>query len=146
MIKCLLILSTLLFFDQSVTAQSTNHFPVFMMSVNTTHFDADIAINGFPDISDTTLFHAEMKVALFDTVGISKLHVKVGSTLGGIDIFQKSFAYDNFGIFTDSTSYNREGYNVDLGLGNHIGLIRYFAQLILERVDGTMTSPVYFKR
>ena len=130
----------------SLDSSSQTFNPVIATEVITTSIDGDSSIIGMIDISDTTLFKTELVVSLFDTVGISKINVFLRSDLTGSVLLQKSFNFDNFGFFTDGTSYDRSGTDILLGLGNFLGMIKYYSEVTIENTSGLVSQVFVYSR
>jgi hypothetical protein len=90
--------------------------------------------------NETTQVTALMFVLLQDTIHISKVHVRMGSSPGGFELFQKTFIYSIVGNFSDGTSLNRNGSQLSLGLGNYNGLNLFYAQIQLEDNQGNLST------
>lgn len=108
------------------------------------HAVQSVEING----SDTTINVVQQKeprlfVVLADTNNISSFTVKLGTTTGGSDIFQKTFEFTTEGTFQDGTSYTREGNYVRLNLGHLNNFTTYYAQ-VQATVSGSTQAAVTF--
>lgn len=101
-------------------------------------------------VFDDTLFSSHsildgtVYIKLQDTLNLSIIHVKLGTTQGGSDIFNKDFVFDEAGDFTDNTWYLREGLDVMLGIGEFIGLNSYFSEVRLEDTSQNLSDTVYY--
>ena len=122
-----------------------NTYPILSTSVETACilkcFDADT----IPMISDSSLVSVQMVIQLFEFTGIESIRVKLGTTEGGSDLLDKTFAFDvtaNLGNY----SYSRTDYTVTLGLGSYNGLTSYFSEISLEKNDHSWTGSVVFNR
>ncbi len=83
-------------------------------------------------------------VRLYSTDNIKKIHVKIGTRLGGMDFAAYSFAFDQSESLPEPFKYARSGKTVVLTLGQIKGLTRYQAEVILEGPDGIRSEPAYF--
>jgi hypothetical protein len=93
-----------------------------------------------------TKLKGKMVVNLRDTLNISKIHVKLGTTNGGSQLLNRVFVYDLRGNFNDGTSYMRNKKTLYLGLGNFVGLTNYYGEVTLEDIDGDLTTPVKYQK
>lgn len=94
--------------------------------------DMDFKIN-------TSLIYKAI-IRLSDTVGVAKLHFKLGSTNGASNYLNKEFIFDQSGIFSDGTAYVRKKNIVYLTLGTYSGITNYFAELKTENTLGAFTQ------
>lgn len=143
-IKLTLLFLAVLWLSATVNAQQ-NTYPILSTSVETectlNCFDSDTV----PVISDSTLVSIKMVIQLFEFTGIESIRVKLGTTEGGSDLLDKTFAFDvsaNLGNY----SYSRTDYTVSLGLGSYNGLTSYFSEVKLERADHSLTDAIVFNR
>ncbi len=84
---------------------------------------------------------AVMVVRLADTMQVSHLHVKFGTSQGAANLLSKTFLFDVAGSFADKTGYMRKGKVVYLTLGeNFMGLNAYYAEVKLEYAGGLVSS------
>lgn len=91
----------------------------------------------------TQNFNLEVAVLLNDTTQIEKIHIKLGRTEGGNDIFEDYFVFDNNtpgGLKT----YLRNGKLVTLGLGSYTNLNTIYIQVYIESTIGS-TTPLFIK-
>ncbi len=102
----------------------------------------------FNDTSFTSqnILQGTVFIKLQDTLSLAKIHVKLGTTQGGSDLFSKDFLYDDSGNFTDGTSYSRNGLNILLGIGQFTGLNSYYAEVKLEDTSQNLSDPVYYNQ
>jgi hypothetical protein len=87
-----------------------------------------------------------MTIQLFEFTGINSIKVKLGTTEGGSDLLDKSFAFDVSGNVGNGCTYSRTDYTVTLGLGSFNGLTDYFSEVKLERANHSLTEAVIFNR
>lgn len=145
-IKQIILILFFLFPSSIFVFAQSNAYPLLTMSVETMHISRDSTDSGILDISDSTIFNADMVISLFDTVSISKLFVTLRGASDTTVIFQRIFNYDVFGTLSDSTSYERDGLQIKLGLGNFMGLISFLAEVKIQKLDGLFTEPLRFIR
>ncbi|CAN5498961.1 hypothetical protein BH11BAC1_BH11BAC1_15910 [soil metagenome] len=127
-----------------ISAQNT--YPVLSTSVETTCIANCIGVDSIPYESDSTSIRAVMKVQLFEVTGITSIRVKLGTTNGGSDLLDKTFAFDVSGNVGNGCTYGRTDYTITLGLGDYNGLTTYFSEVILERDDHSLTDAIVFNR
>jgi hypothetical protein len=121
----------------------TTLYPMLAMEVETTPAGIDTTVEGYLDFSDSTIFNSHMIISLFDTLGISKIHVTFKNSLGDI-ILQKYFSYDTFGSFPDGTSYSRNEFLINLDFGNFPSLLSFYSDVKIELANGSFTDLVGF--
>jgi hypothetical protein len=140
--KATFLFFLIMFFVLILQAQQ-NTFPVLAMEAHTTALNIDTtAMN----VMDSILFKTEMRITITDTANLTGLQVKLRKKNNGSDLLIKNFTYDSFGTFSDSTSYNRNGFFIDLGLGSYYGLSTFYTELIVTRSNATVSDPVIFSR
>ena len=128
----------------SLKGFSQSHYPIIAMELQTIPIANNVTL-GQPDISDSTTFSVIMKIAISDTTSINSLQVSLTKEEGdNTFILSKTFAYNVAGTFSDGTSYSRIGYEITLGLGNYIGTIRPYAELIVTNNSGLTTDPIIY--
>jgi hypothetical protein len=89
----------------------------------------------------TTNLIGKAIVVVNDTIGLNKLHLKLGTTDGSGNLLTKTFNYAQQGNFPDGTSYTRNKNIIYLNLGNYTGLNFYFGEVTLEDTQGALTQP-----
>ena len=141
--KLFLIISLILYCGSS-KAQQSSIYPLLSMEVKATSLGNDTTADGLFISTDSLWFNAHMYITLFDTIGISKLHVKFGRTPGNYDLLQTDFAYDVSGALSANISYLRDRYTIDLGLGNYQGILSFYSEVIIEKNDGSLTDAALF--
>lgn len=127
----ILLFSLSLFLNSLMKAegQVNNYYPVISMNLKVT--GVDTLSNGMISITDSTVFDAHMLIVLFDTTDISQINVLLTNTADSVNLLQQSYAF---------SSVSRNGFSIDLDLGNYAGLLHYLGQLTIERTDGTLTD------
>ena len=95
-------------------------------------------IEEFDDAEEFTL---SVSVLLLDTVDISKLHVKLGRTQAGGDLFDGYFDFDDVNPPSPKT-YSRDGKHVVLGIGNFTNLRNIYSEFYIENINGVTTQLV----
>lgn len=98
-----------------------------------------------------TLFQANTKqmgkmvIVLEDTFNISKIYVKLKTdAAASSSLFSKTFNYDQGGVFSDGTSYERILNVVYIGIGNFTGLNSFYGEAKLESPTGYQTLPATY--
>ena len=130
----------------SIQLKAQNTYPVTSSSIETSCISNCIDADSIPYISDSTAIRVVMTCQLFEVTGITSLHVKLGTTNGGSDLLDKTFAFDVSGNVGNGCTYSRTDYTVTLGLGDYNGLTDYFSELVLERNDHSLSDPLIFNR
>ena len=93
------------------------------------------------DFLPTDTLKATMVLVLQDTTSINKINVKFGTTLGNINLLNKSFNFDENGNLSDGTSYLRKGFVVYLMLGKSFANIPiYYSEATLESATGIKST------
>ena len=128
-----------------VHAQS-NTYPVISSEVTTTCISNCLTVDSIFQVTDSSLIQVNMTIQLFEVTGITSLHVKLGTSSGGSDLLDKTFAFDVSGDVGNFCTFSRNDYTVLLGLGSYNGLTFYFSELILEKVDHSFTDAIVFNR
>lgn len=134
--KTLLLLAAVGLFGSMQAQNPIGHMDVYVQS----HLE-ETTVNS--EIILAPVQEPQMFIALSDTNNVSSFIVKLGTTEGGNDIFQKTFIYNTTGIFEDGTSYTRDGAYVRLNLGKYATLTTYHAQ-VKAVVNGTEQTAVTF--
>ena len=116
---------------------------IIAMSVEANAPVGDTTQYGIPTLDSNTVFATTMNVILGSTDDIYQVHVKLGNTLHGTQYLSASFDYNVDGTF-GTTTYSQTGNIVTLGLGNHIGMINYYAEVQIERADHSLQNAVLF--
>jgi hypothetical protein len=103
--------------------------------------DSTVSANDTTFSSNTQVV-TKVIIILQDTVHLSKIHVKLGSSNNSFNLLNKYFSFDALGDFSDGTNYTRVGSIVYLNLGTRLGLQNCFAEIKLEDTIGRFTEPV----
>ena len=140
----IIFLLSLLLFSKSSKAQNPT-YPIVSMDIQATPVAFDTS-GGLPDLSDSTVFHVEMNVSLFDTSTIDKIYVVLSDSGNTGNRLQKTFDWDVSGSTGNGTTFLRTDYTVALGLGNFKDLLNYYATVRIKRTDGTFTDLISFYR
>ncbi len=85
-----------------------------------------------------TLYNIRFAVNLIDTVNVNKIHVKIGSTFKGNDIFE-----GNHYVYTQAqsdTTFTREGLRLTGNAGDHFQGV-YFYEVTVEDFQGIKYTP-----
>lgn len=88
--------------------------------------------------SDT--LRLSVSVLLVDTNNLSKIHVKLGTTLGGNELLENTYTYDL--TSAGSLSYFRDRELMTLGMGNHLNSGIFYCEIKLEDNAGHFSTPV----
>ena len=131
-------------FSENLKAQNPT-YPIVSMDIQATPVAFDTS-GGLPDLSDSTVFHFEMNVSLFDTSTIDKIYVVLSDSGNTGNRLQKTFDWGVSGSTGNGTTFLRTDYTVALGLGNFKDLLNYYATVRIKRTDGTFTDLISFYR
>lgn len=80
-----------------------------------------------------------VSMLLEDTLVLSKIHIKLGTTLGGNNLLDQTFLYDN-GNLTLPQGYFREKEIVTIVLGEYPYTGVFYNEIVLEDVDGNQSG------
>ncbi len=83
-------------------------------------------------------------MTIFDTVNISKIHVKLGTSEGGNDLLESEFLFDNPDQ-PNGLEFTREEYAVCLGLGVYLKQENYFFKVYLEDINGQLSETITYQ-
>ncbi|MEO8086612.1 MAG: hypothetical protein ABI763_07320 [Bacteroidota bacterium] len=133
-------------FTICLQAHSQNTYPVLSTNVETNCITNCIDEDSIPNVSDSTSIRVVMTVQLFEFTGISSIHVKLGTTDGGSELLDKTFAFDVSGNVGNGCTYSRTGNVINLGLGDYNGLMGYFSEVKIERDDHSLTEAFVFNK
>jgi hypothetical protein len=130
----------------SVRSQAENpSYPFVSMNIQATPVANDTS-NGIPDLSDSTIFHIDMNVSLFDTTNIDQIYVVLSDSGNAGNRLTHTFDWDVTGDTGNGTSYVRSEYNLLLSLGNFKDLLNFTATVRIKRADNTFTDYITFSR
>jgi hypothetical protein len=87
-------------------------------------------------------FSLSLSVLLLDSTQVNKIHIKLGRTEGGNDLFDSYFVFDNYSP-GNNTSYERNLFNVIMGLGVFQNLNNIYASVYIESTIGTTSEVIY---
>ena len=143
--KLLLLFLVVTWLSTPLKAQQ-NTYPILSTSIETTCIAHCFDFDSIPINSDSTIISVVLTLQLFEITGIASIRVKLGTTSGGSELLDKTFAFDVSGNVGNSCTFSRTDYTVLLGLGSYNGLTSYFSELILEKVDHSFTDAIVFNR
>jgi hypothetical protein len=83
-------------------------------------------------------------IALTDTIGIYKVHIRLAASDSTANLMSKVFVFASTGNFADGTSFNRTGNLIEIGLGNFMGLTSYYAEAKIEDSQNQFSSIIQF--
>ena len=121
-------------------SQTVSRMEVFMQ------VDPSDTTNLFGDtlFQSNTKLLGTMVLSVSDTIGIASLSVKVGTSSGSGNLFQKTFTFDTSGNFNDGTSYIRKGYIIHLGINGFTGVNNFYSKVDLINSAGNIISTGTF--
>jgi hypothetical protein len=88
--------------------------------------------------NDTLLL--SLSILLVDTANLSKIHVKLGTTLGGDDLFTNTYTYDS--TPAGSLTYFRDRALMTLGMGTHLNSGIFYCEIKLEDSMGNFSALI----
>ena len=88
--------------------------------------------------NDTLLL--SLSILLVDTSTISKIHVKLGTTLGGDELLTNTYTYD--GTPAGSLTYFRDQELMTLGMGTHLNSGIFYCEIKLEDSVGNFSALI----
>ena len=130
---------------QLAGAQQTT-YPILSTSIETTCIARCFDLDSIPINSDSTVTNVVLTLQVFEITGIASIRVKLGTTDGGSELLDKTFAFDVFGNVGQNCTYGRIDDTILLGLGSYNGLTSYFSQVTLQKIDQSWTDFVSFNR
>jgi hypothetical protein len=81
-----------------------------------------------------------VSMLLADTNTVTKLYIKLGTTLGGNDLLENTYTYD--ATPTGNLTYFREGAMMTLGMGSHLNLGIFYCEIKLEDSTGNLSEII----
>ncbi|MDQ3191757.1 MAG: hypothetical protein M3Q58_09195 [Bacteroidota bacterium] len=104
-------------------------------------FEIQMIPNTLQENSLDTIYNIECSLILQDTINISKIHIKVGTSNGASDMLDYAFLYDINAGYPGNQSYYRNLNEVILGLGQFPSGL-YFYETKLQYTSGTFSQPL----
>jgi hypothetical protein len=96
------------------------------------------------DENSPNVFTGTFTVMLSDTVSISQIEVKLGTSSSASDITLQTFDYDVTSGFSNGRSYNRADNKVVLGIGDFSEKNTYFGEARIKDTSGNWSSAYRF--
>ena len=97
-----------------------------------------------PSSNDT--MNLVVKVEVNSIIDIEKIHVKVGTSLGGIDIGTHAFIFDMTSNLPTDYSYGRDEGTFKFIMGKFINPITvHYTEVIIEDVNGNLSIPKIYQ-
>lgn len=122
---------------------------IFLLTANNSFGQLDSSdfsyqVNFIPNMNtlsgtDTSYFH-KIELTLLDTVNISKIGVKIGSSSGLGDVEDYNFTFDIDTFLPTGYAYYRDGNEVHLTLNEHLTGNFYFEVKLID-TNGISTIP-----
>ena len=81
-----------------------------------------------------------VSMLLADTNTVAKIHVKLGTTLGGNDLLENTYTYD--ATPTGNLTYFRESEMMTLGMGEHLNSGVFYCEIKLEDSAGNFSEII----
>ena len=103
---------------------------------------ADAYFTSVPDTNGT--MKGTMHVLLSDTINITAIEVKLGSTEGSADLVNYTFGFDIITGLPAGYLWTREGFKVTLPVGNMPGADLQFGRVRLQKSDSSWGDTFAF--
>ncbi len=100
----------------------------------------DTLSNPMSLLGPTEELNLSVSMILTDTNTVSKIHIKLGTTLGGSDLLENTYIYD--GTPSEPLSYFRDGDMLTLGMGTHLNSGVFYCEIILEDSTGNTSLTI----
>lgn len=123
------------FFLLSANLSAQSNYPLLAMQVTTTPVSNFLTPDSLENLTAQTVFETHMLFSVYDT-SVTRVYVKIGTTNGGSDILLDDFDFNTY----------RNGYDIDLTLGNLTNMLQYYSEVWLMKSDGTFTTSLSFSR
>jgi hypothetical protein len=130
-----LFLTIALFFLLSAKISAQSNYPLLAMQVTTTPVSNYLTPDSLENLTEQTVFETHMLFSVYDT-SVTRVYIKIGTTNGGSDILSEDFDFNTY----------RNGYDIDLPLGNLTNMLQYYSEVWLKKSDGTFTTSLSFSR
>ena len=91
-------------------------------------------------LSPTDPLNLSVSMLLADTNTVAKIHVKLGTTLGGNDLLENTYTFD--ATPSGNLSYFREGIMMNLGMGEHLNSGVFYCEIKLEDATGNFSEII----
>ena len=100
----------------------------------------EVSLNQFD-----TMYNHQCKLLINDTSNIDSIHIKIGNTLGGIEVLDASIGFDqNTFLPKDVAYYRKRNTNeIYLDLGNRIKA-NYYYELSIQDSLGVKSNTVFW--
>lgn len=138
------LLIAILFINVHSYGQDAN--PILSMEVVATSVGNNFSPDSLPIVTDSTIYQISVNLNLYDSTDIKNIEVNIGSTQGGTEFISHNFAFDVSGSLGNGISYSRNGYNIQLELGELVGVNSFFANVRVQRLDNSYSPYIAFNR
>lgn len=132
------------FISVHALGQGTN--PIMSMDVVANPIRNNFSIDSLPLVTDSTIYQVGMNLNLYDSTDIQSIEVKIGRTDGGTEFINHDFAFDVSGSLAGGMSYFRNGYSIQLGLGELAGVYSYYAEVRIKHLNGSYSPSISFNQ
>ena len=91
-------------------------------------------------LSPTDQLNLSVSMLLADTNTVAKIHVKLGTSLGGNNLLENTYTYDV--APGGNLTYFREGVMMNLGMGAHLNSEVFYCEIKLEDSTGNLSEII----
>ncbi len=130
----------------SVHAYGQGANPILSMDVITIPIGNNLSQDSLPMITDSTIYQVNMNLSLYDSTDIQNIEVRIGSSENGSEFISHVFSFDVSGSLGGGLSYIRNGYTVQLGLGELVGVYAYYAEVRVQHLNGSFSPSISFNK
>ena len=148
MIKKILIMAALInaimFEIKAQTVPSPTEAYVNLELINPTVIPdevLDTLTNPMNIVSANDTLKISVSMLLEDTNVLNKIRIKLGTTLGGNDLLEQVFIFDD-GNLTLPQIYFREAEMVTIGLGEYLNAGIFYCEIVLEDVEQNLSEII----
>tara|TARA_R110001592_G_scaffold227755_1_gene484090 strand:- start:545 stop:1006 length:462 start_codon:yes stop_codon:yes gene_type:complete len=116
---------------QTVPSPSETYLNIEVVNPTTLSDEVlDTLTNPMGIVGTNEMLMVSVSMLLEDTTVVSKIHVKLGTTLGGNDLLEQTFNYDE--NLTLPQSYFREEEMLTIGMGEYVNSGVFYCEVTLE--------------
>lgn len=101
----------------------------------------DTLVNPMSLVAANDTLKISLSMLLEDTSSLHKIHIKLGTTLGGNDLLEQVFIFDD-GNLTLPQIYFREAEMVTIGLGEYLNSGIFYCEIVLEDVEQNLSEII----
>lgn len=120
--------------------------PILSMEVVAIPIGNNLSSDSLPLVTDSTIYQVGMNLSLYDSTNIQSIEVKIGSSESGTEFFTHVFTFDVSGQLGGGLSYARNGYSIQLDLGELVGLFAYYSEVRVQHLNGSYSPSISFNQ